>query len=139
MSNTPAAESKTTPPAWQALPAERSGVTRKVEVAGFDMYVIVNFYDDHQPAEVFVHIAKMGSTIQGMLDALAQTLSIALRSGVAWKAFSERMQGLTFEPKDDKYTSVVDALVKSIDAIIERRRELYEPFQQMKDLQNTPF
>ena len=64
------------------LPNERRALTHKFTVAGCDGYIIVGTYDDGTPGEIFVVMAKEGSTMSGLLDAFAITFSMALQYGV---------------------------------------------------------
>ena len=117
---------KITIPKWQSLPQTRSGLTRKVHACGFDMYVTVNFFENsNDPAEVFVCVAKEGSTVSGLLDVTSILISVLLRFGVAWSSFKEYIQYQQFEPRDDENSSLVHALVVAIDALIATRTELW--------------
>lgn len=80
----------------------RNGVTMKDFGCNFKYYVTVNFYPDGKPAEVFVRIAKEGSTIAGFVEALAITISIAWQYGVPWEVLYTKYLHQIFEPRDDE-------------------------------------
>ena len=106
------------------LPETRKGITKKASVANMEYYVTVNFYPDTaSPGEVFIKIAKEGSTVAGLIDALAITISIALQQGVKWKILGGKYLNTIFEPRDDKASSLVDGISKTITEIIELRKE----------------
>src|SRR4029453_18569752 len=71
------AESKK--PHRRRLPAERSAVTHKFDIAGHEGYITVGLYPDGQPGEIFLKMAKEGSTVSGLMDTLATTISVALQ------------------------------------------------------------
>ncbi len=85
------------------LPAERRSITHKFSIAGFDGYAIVGMYDDGTPGELFVVIAKEGSTISGLIDAWAIMVSTALQYRVPLEDVIRKMKGMSFEPQG--YTS----------------------------------
>lgn len=106
------------------LPETRYGITRKGIVAKMEYYVTVNFYPDSaEPGEVFIKIAKEGSVIAGFVDALAITISIAFQHGVKWNILGEKYLHTIFEPRDDKSSSLVDGIAKTISEIIKLRVE----------------
>lgn len=106
------------------LPETRVGITQKAFVGSMEYYVTVNFYPDSDlPGEVFITIAKEGSTLSGLVDALAITISIALQHGVKWNTLGEKYLHTIFEPRDDKYSSLVDSISQTISEIIKVRKD----------------
>jgi len=100
----------------------RSGITKKDQGCRFEYYVTVNFFENTSiPAEVFIKIAKEGSAIAGFVEALAITISIALQYGVPWNVLYDKYLHQIFEPRDDRNSSLVDAIGKTIDGIIKLR------------------
>ena len=69
-------------PYRRRLPDERQAVTHKFQVAGHEGYITVGLYPDGQPGEIFLKMAKEGSTVSGLMDSLATMTSIALQYGV---------------------------------------------------------
>lgn len=80
------------------LPFERQAVTHKFAVAGHEGYVTVGMYEDGKPGEVFIRMAKTGSTINGLLDAFATMTSIALQYGVPLDVVVSKFSHQRFEP-----------------------------------------
>ena len=107
----------------QKLSEIRYGLTKKATKCGMKYYVTVNFYEDNNPAEVFVRIAKEGSTIAGFIEALAITISIAWQYGVPWEVLYTKYLHQIFEPRDDENSSLVDAIGGTIDEIIKIQNE----------------
>lgn len=85
-------------PERNRLPDTRRSVTHRFSVGGAHGYVTVGEYDDGRPGEVFVRIAKEGSTLSGLLDGWAITTSIALQHGVPLEAFVSKLAHTRFEP-----------------------------------------
>ena len=111
--------------ARKRLPEDRYGLTRRVDACGFTFYMTINFFDDHEPAEVFIIIAKVGSAISGFVDTLALTLSIALQYGTPWKVIVSKYLNQVFEPKDDVNSSLVHAIGMNISEVIELWQEIH--------------
>jgi len=80
------------------LPAERVSLTHKFSVAGHDGYITVGMYPDGSPGELFVVISKQGSTINGLMDAFATAVSIALQYGVPLEDLIRKFSHVRFEP-----------------------------------------
>jgi ribonucleoside-diphosphate reductase alpha chain len=80
-------------------PKVRQGRTEKLSLAGHDVYLTVNYYPDGKtPCELFVRMAKWGSTEGALMDALCQSVSIGLQHGVPLASFIEKWQGTHFAP-----------------------------------------
>jgi len=80
------------------LPDERMSVTHKFDVGGHEGYIIVGLYPDGEPGEIFVTMAKEGSTVSGLMDSFACAVSIALQHGVPLKLLCEKFAHTRFEP-----------------------------------------
>ena len=100
-------------PQRRKLPNTRRSVTRK-EQCGLEYYVTVSFFEDGSPGEVFIKIAKNGSTLAGMCKAVAVTISIALQYGVPWEVLRRKYTGTKFDPSTDNHTSLLDAIAATI-------------------------
>ncbi len=85
-------------PARRRLPDERQAVTHKFSIDQHDGYITVGLYDDGTPGEIFVVMAKEGSTISGLIDAFATAVSIALQYGVPLRTLVEKFSHTRFEP-----------------------------------------
>ncbi len=80
------------------LPAERASITHKFSVGGHEGYVTVGLYPNGQPGEIFVRMAKEGSTISGLMDSFATAASLCLQHGVPLKVLCEKFAHTRFEP-----------------------------------------
>ncbi len=80
------------------LKEERMAVTHKFNIGGHEGYIIVGLYPDGEPGEIFIKMAKEGSTVSGLMDSFALAVSIALQHGVPLKLFCEKFAHTRFEP-----------------------------------------
>jgi ribonucleoside-diphosphate reductase alpha chain len=98
--DSPAAQDPNGPPraVRHRLQEERASITHKFSIAGHEGYVTVGLYPNGQPGEIFIKMAKEGSTISGLMDAFATSVSIALQHGVALKTLCEKFAHTRFEP-----------------------------------------
>jgi ribonucleoside-diphosphate reductase alpha chain len=80
------------------LPDERHSLTHKFNIAGHDGYIHVGMYDDGTPGEIFIRMAKEGSTISGLMDSFATAVSLALQHGVPLKLLVDKFSHTRFEP-----------------------------------------
>jgi ribonucleoside-diphosphate reductase alpha chain len=85
-------------PARRKLPDERRAITHKFSIAGHEGYITVGMYDDGKPGEIFLVMAKEGSTISGLMDAFATAISMALQYGMPLEALVEKFSHVRFEP-----------------------------------------
>jgi ribonucleoside-diphosphate reductase alpha chain len=85
-------------PRRRKLPDERRAITHKFSVAGHEGYVTVGLYEDGTPGEIFLTMAKEGSTISGLMDAFATAISLTLQYGVPIEALVEKFSHMRFEP-----------------------------------------
>ena len=80
------------------LPATRPSITHKFDVAGHEGYLNVGLYEDGTPGELFITMAKEGSTVGGMMDAFATAISLCLQYGVPLEALVRKFSHQRFEP-----------------------------------------
>src|SRR5262249_22811651 len=85
-------------PVRQKLPDERKAITHKFDIAGHEGYITVGLFEDGQPGEIFLVMAKEGSTISGFADAFAQAISYALQYGVPLQVLVDKFSHARFEP-----------------------------------------
>jgi ribonucleoside-diphosphate reductase alpha chain len=85
-------------PARHRLPSERAAITHKFEIQGHEGYLTVGLYEDGQPGEIFLKMAKEGSTLSGMMDSFATAVSVALQYGVPLRLFCAKFAHSRFEP-----------------------------------------
>ena len=93
-----AAEADPNRPVRRRLPDERRAITHKFDIAGHEGYVTVGVFDDDTPGEIFLVMAKEGSTISGFADAFAQAISYSLQYGVPLQALVDKFSHARFEP-----------------------------------------
>jgi len=101
-SRTPHASTTRTPatpqPVRHRLPDERQAITHKFDIAGHEGYITVGLYENGTPGEIFLVMAKEGSTISGFADAFAQAVSYALQYGVPLQVLVDKFSHVRFEP-----------------------------------------
>ena len=85
-------------PYRRRLPAERTAITHKFDISGHEGYITVGLYPDGQPGEIFLKMAKEGSTISGLMDTFATTVSVALQYGVPLHDLVHKFAHVRFEP-----------------------------------------
>ncbi|MHA2265906.1 MAG: TSCPD domain-containing protein [Candidatus Thorarchaeota archaeon] len=110
-------------PPRRRLPDTRESITRRVEHSGdLDIYVTVGFFSRMHarvPGEVFVKIAKEGSTLAGMVDMTAILMSTMLQYGIPWDRIARNLRDTNFEPVNVEGKSIAHAIVSAVDEIIE--------------------
>jgi ribonucleoside-diphosphate reductase alpha chain len=85
-------------PVRRRLPDERQSITHKFDIAGHEGYITVGLFEDGTPGELFLVMAKEGSTISGFADAFAQAISYALQFGVPLQVLVDKFSHARFEP-----------------------------------------
>jgi ribonucleoside-diphosphate reductase alpha chain len=85
-------------PARRHLPDERQSITHKFSIAGHEGYITVGMFEDGYPGELFITMSKEGSTISGLMDSLATSVSIALQYGVPLKVLVDKFSHARYEP-----------------------------------------
>jgi ribonucleoside-diphosphate reductase alpha chain len=80
------------------LQDERASITHKFNIAGHEGYITVGLYPNGTPGEIFITMAKEGSTVSGLMDSFALAASIALQHGVPLKLLCEKFEHTRFEP-----------------------------------------
>ena len=80
------------------LPDERLSITHKFNIGGHEGYLTVGLYKDGMPGEIFITMAKEGSTVSGLMDSFACAVSIGLQHGVPLKLLCEKFAHTRFEP-----------------------------------------
>jgi len=93
-----AAAGLVTQPVRRKLPDERHAITHKFDIQGHEGYITVGLFENGQPGEIFLVMAKEGSTISGFADAFAQAISYALQYGVPLASLVDKFSHVRFEP-----------------------------------------
>jgi ribonucleoside-diphosphate reductase alpha chain len=93
-----AAEKLKAAPRRERLPDTRHSVTHKFNIAGHEGYITVGLYEDGRPGEMFVTMAKEGSTIGGLMDCFGTAVSMSLQYGVPLEVYVNKFSHTRFEP-----------------------------------------
>ena len=95
---TRAASTDGPPAVRRRLPDERHSLTHHFSVGGQEGYVTVGLYEDGLPGELFIRMAKEGSTVSGLMDSFATAVSLALQYGVPLRVLCDKFSHTRFEP-----------------------------------------
>ena len=94
----PEAVDTATEPVRRRLPINRRALCHKFDIAGHEGYIHVGFHDDGTPGEIFIKMAKEGSTISGLMDTIGVLTSMALQYGVPLEVLASKFSHVRFEP-----------------------------------------
>jgi ribonucleoside-diphosphate reductase alpha chain len=86
-------------PRRERLPDTRQSITHKFNVSGHEGYITVGLYSDGRPGELFLTMAKEGSTIGGLMDAFGTSVSMSLQYGVPLEDYVRKFSHMRFEPQ----------------------------------------
>lgn len=100
-------------PKRNRLPETRQSITHKFSIAGHEGYLTVGLFEDGSPGEVFIKMAKQGSTTSGLVDTIAILTSLALQYGVPVEQLARKFEHTRFEPSGQT-TNVEIELASSI-------------------------
>ncbi|MGC2694874.1 MAG: vitamin B12-dependent ribonucleotide reductase, partial [Candidatus Angelobacter sp.] len=136
-------EQEATPPKAirHKLPNERASVTHKFDIGGHEGYITVGLYGDKRtPGEIFIRMAKEGSTVSGLMDSFATAVSLALQHGVPVKLLCDKFSHTRFEPSGWTGTefgyakSIMDYIFRWIELRFLPGQQYPLPFQDTKPL-----
>lgn len=82
----------------QSLPAVRDSVTHKFQIMGAEGYLTLGLFENGTPGEVFIKMAKEGSTLSGLIQAYCRAFSLAIQYGLTLEEAVRRFKGMRFEP-----------------------------------------
>ncbi len=111
------AQAEAVKPHRRRLPSERAAVTHKFEISGHEGYITVGLYPDGQPGEIFLKMAKEGSTVSGLMDTYATAISLALQYGVPLRDLVNKFAHVRFEPSGFTGNSEIPIAKSSVDYI----------------------
>ena len=94
----PSCASRPGKPLRRRLSDTRTAITHKFDIAGHEGYLTVGLFEDGQPGELFITMAKEGSTIGGLMDGIGTLTSLALQYGVPLEALVRKFAHVRFEP-----------------------------------------
>ncbi len=104
-------------PLRRRLPDTRHATTHKFDVAGHEGYITVGLYEDGQPGEIFIRMAKEGSTIGGLMDTIATLVSVSLQFGVSIESLVRKFEHVRFEPSGMTRNSEIPIAKSLVDYI----------------------
>ena len=116
------------------LPRVRASKTYHFEIADLDGYFTVGEYDDGTPGEVFVNISKQGSTLSGLMDSFAISMSHGLQYGVPLKSYVKTLRGTSFAPAGITDDADIRTATSITDYIVRRLALDYLPFDDRLEL-----
>ena len=85
-------------PHRQSLPPVRHSVTHKFQIMGHEGYLTIGLFEDGRPGELFIKMAKEGSTLSGLVQGYCRAFSLALQYGLPLEEAVARFKGMRFEP-----------------------------------------
>jgi len=86
-------------PRRERLPDTRNSITHKFSITGHEGYITVGLFEDGRPGELFITMAKEGSTIGGLMDAFGTAVSMSLQYGVPLEDYVRKFSHMRFEPQ----------------------------------------
>lgn len=99
------------------LPTTRRSVTHKFQVGGFEGYLTIGLFETGEPGEIFIKIAKEGSTLSGMVQAFCRSFSLALQYGLALEDAVSRFKGMRFDPMGPTGNPAIPEAMSIIDYV----------------------
>jgi len=121
-------------PTRRRLPRRRNSRTTQFKIGEVSGYFTVGHYDDGQPGELFLKVAKQGSTLSGVLDALAISVSLGLQNGVPLVEFVRKFTHLRFEPAGLTNDEELRFATSILDHVFSRLALDYLPAENRADL-----
>src|ERR1700716_2731938 len=115
------------------LPDERKAVTHKFDIQGHEGYLTVGLFDDGTPGELFVTMAKEGSTISGLMDAFATQTSYALQFGVPLKFMVDKFSHMRFEPSGSTKNKEIPIAKSIVDYIFRWMASHFLPVEEQDE------
>ena len=125
---------KPTPHQYQAIepdrrrmPDTRSSMTHCIKHVGqLKIYIIVGFYDNGDPGELFIKIGKEGSTLAGIMDILGVLISQMMQYNIPWDRIARNLYHTNFEPLNLEGNSIAHVIVTETTRLIKERKEAFE-------------
>jgi ribonucleoside-diphosphate reductase alpha chain len=105
-------------PTRRRMPDEREAITHHFSIADHDGYITVGKYEDGSPGEVFMKMAKQGSTVAGLMDSLAICMSLALQHGVPLQVMADKLSHMRFEPSGFTGNSEIPMAKSIVDYVV---------------------
>jgi ribonucleoside-diphosphate reductase alpha chain len=121
-------------PDRRRLPDTRDAKTHKFDIAGHEGYFTIGLYEDGSPGEIFIHMSKEGSTISGLMDAFATSVSVALQYGVPLDHLIKKFSHMRFEPSGFTGNKDVPIAKSVIDYIFRWIEKQYTEPQEVQEV-----
>jgi len=115
-------------PVRRKLPDERPSITHKFRVGDQEGYITVGLFEDGMPGELFISLAKDGSTMHGLLESIGILTSLCLQYGVPLDHLTHKMQGIEFEPHGFTSNKLIPQASSIVDYIFHYMRHRFLPW-----------
>lgn len=106
-----------------SLPPTRESLTHKFSIMGHEGYLTIGLFDDGTPGEIFIKMAKEGSTLSGLLQGFCRAFSLAIQYGLPMDEAVRRFKGMRFEPMGHtsnpdipEASSIIDYIARYLEA-----------------------
>jgi ribonucleoside-diphosphate reductase alpha chain len=126
-------------PYRKRLPDERRAITHKFSIGGHEGYITVGLFEHGQPGEIFIVMSKEGSTLSGIMDSYATTVSLALQYGVPLKVLINKFSHVRFEPSGITNNSEIRFAKSLVDYIFRWLALKFLPTQEAQAYKVTEF
>ncbi|MBI3320823.1 MAG: vitamin B12-dependent ribonucleotide reductase [Candidatus Omnitrophica bacterium] len=124
-------------PYRRRLPDERQAITHKFSLGGHEGYLTVGLFEDGTPGEIFIVMSKEGSTLSGVMDCFATTVSLALQYGVPLKVLVNKFSHVRFEPSGVTNNKEIRFAKSVIDYIFRWMALKFLPAEQAQEFKVT--
>ena len=121
-------------PVRREMPRTRSARTFEFSVSGSKGFITVGEYEDGSPGEIFIKIAKQGSTLSGVMESLAISVSYGLQYGVPLKSYVHALTNMTFAPAGLTDDSEIRTATSLVDYVFKRLARTYLAFDDLLEL-----
>jgi len=101
----------------RSLPNTRDSVTHKFAIMGHEGYLTIGLFEDGKPGEIFIKMAKEGSTLSGLIQGYSRALSLALQYGLPTEEAVRRFKGMRFEPMGSTNNPEIPEAMSIIDYV----------------------
>ena len=127
-------ESAAAQPRRRPLPDTRNSITHKFKIEGHTGYITVGLYEDGTPAEVFISMAKQGSTIYGLMESFGRSISYALQYGVPLADLVRGLSHVRFEPSGRTSNPEIPFAQSAIDYLFRWMASQFLPAEAAEEL-----
>ncbi len=111
-----------------SLPSTRESITHKFQIMGHEGYLTIGLFADGTPGEIFIKMAKEGSTLSGLLQGFCRAFSLAMQYGLPLDEAVRRFKGMRFEPMGHtsnpdipEASSIIDYIARYLELHFDKR------------------